>query len=76
MASKAMGTVTSIKVNEGDRVKTNDVLMILDNRDAVQRVKVAEAAYRETLKPVRPQKRTSISLRLPSSVTRGSMRKR
>ena len=50
VASKAMGTVTSIKVNEGDRVKTNDVLMILDNRDAVQRVKVAEAAYRETLK--------------------------
>ena len=50
VAGKAMGTVTSIRVKEGDRVKTNDVLMILDDRDAVQRVKVAEAAHRETLK--------------------------
>lgn len=50
VASKAMGTVTSIRVKEGDRVKTDDVLMILDDRDAIQRVKVAEAAHRETLK--------------------------
>lgn len=50
LASKTMGTVVSIKVKEGDRVKANDVLMTLDDRDAVQRVKSAEAAYRESLK--------------------------
>jgi RND family efflux transporter MFP subunit len=50
VASKTMGTVTSIRVKEGDRVKANDVLMVLDDRDAVQRVKVAEAAHREALK--------------------------
>jgi RND family efflux transporter MFP subunit len=50
VASKTMGTVTAIKVKEGDKVQANDVLMILDDRDAVQRVKVAEAAHREALK--------------------------
>ena len=30
VASKTMGSVTSIRVKEGDRVKANDVLMVLD----------------------------------------------
>jgi RND family efflux transporter MFP subunit len=50
VASKTMGTVTSIRVKEGDKVKANDILMVLDDRDAAQRVKVAEASLRETLK--------------------------
>jgi len=50
VASKTMGTVTSIRVKEGDKVKANDILMVLDDRDAVQRVKVADASLRETLK--------------------------
>lgn len=49
VASKAMGTVTSIRVKEGDHVKAGDVLMTLDDKDVAQRVKVAEAAYREAL---------------------------
>jgi RND family efflux transporter MFP subunit len=50
LASKTMGTVTSIRVKEGDRVNANDVLMTLDDRDAAQRVKSADAAYREATK--------------------------
>jgi RND family efflux transporter MFP subunit len=50
LASKTMGTVVNIRVKEGDKVKVNDVLMNLDDRDAAQRVKSAEAAYRESLK--------------------------
>jgi len=50
VASKTMGTVTSIRVKEGDKVKANDILMVLDDRDAAQRVKVADASLRETLK--------------------------
>jgi RND family efflux transporter MFP subunit len=50
LASKTMGSVTSIRVKEGDKVKANDILLVLDDRDAAQRVKVAEASLRETLK--------------------------
>ncbi|NWF52395.1 MAG: efflux RND transporter periplasmic adaptor subunit [Nitrospirae bacterium] len=44
VASRVMGTVTSVKVKEGDRVHAGQVLMTIDDRDIVQRVKAAEKA--------------------------------
>ena len=50
VASRVMGTVTSIKVKEGDRVRAGQVLMTLDDRDMAQKVAAGEAGYREALK--------------------------
>jgi RND family efflux transporter MFP subunit len=50
IASRIMGTVTSVKVKGGARVKAGDLLLVLDDREAVQRVAAAEAAYREAHK--------------------------
>jgi RND family efflux transporter MFP subunit len=50
VASRTMGTVTAIHVKEGDTVKAGDLLLTIDDRDAAQRVKAAEAGYREALK--------------------------
>ncbi len=44
VASRVMGTVLSLKVREGDRVRAGQVLMTLDDRDVAQRVKAAEKA--------------------------------
>jgi len=44
VASRVMGTVTSLKVRQGDRVRAGQVLMTLDDRDMVQRVRAAEKA--------------------------------
>jgi RND family efflux transporter MFP subunit len=44
IASRVMGTVTSIKVKEGDRIHAGQVLMTIDDRDVAQRVKAAEKA--------------------------------
>lgn len=44
IASRVMGTVTSVKVKEGDRVHAEQVLMTIDDRDVAQRVKAAEKA--------------------------------
>ena len=50
LASRTMGTMQSIYVKEGDRVKPGQVLAVLDDRDATQRVAAAESGYKEALK--------------------------
>lgn len=44
VASRVMGVVTSLLVREGDTVKAGQVLLIIDDRDAVQRVRAANMA--------------------------------
>lgn len=44
IASRVMGTITSLKVREGQRVNAGEVLMTLDDRDVVQKVAAAEKA--------------------------------
>jgi RND family efflux transporter MFP subunit len=47
VASRVMGTITSVKVKEGDKVTAGDILMTIDNRDTAQRVAATEAAFNE-----------------------------
>ena len=47
VASRVMGTVTSVRAKEGDKVNAGDVLMTIDNSDTAQRVTAAEAALKE-----------------------------
>lgn len=42
VASKVMGTVTSLRVKEGDQVRAGQVLMTIDDRDMAQKVTAAE----------------------------------
>ena len=42
IAGRMMGQVTSLRVKEGDRVGVGQLLMTIDDRDMVQRVKAAE----------------------------------
>ena len=44
VASRVMGVVTSIPVREGDSVKAGQVILIIDDRDAVQRARAASMA--------------------------------
>lgn len=44
VASRVMGTVTALKVREGDRVREGQVLLTIDDRDVAQRVNAAEKA--------------------------------
>lgn len=47
IASRIMGAVISVRAQEGDHVKTGDILAVIDSRDAVQRMVAAEAAVSE-----------------------------
>jgi RND family efflux transporter MFP subunit len=47
ISSKLMGTVRSIRVNEGDQVKAGDVLVVLDQRQVAAHLKGTEAALAE-----------------------------
>lgn len=47
VSSKAMGTVTSILVREGDRVKKGQTVVTIDDSDVVQKVAAAEAGLKE-----------------------------
>lgn len=42
VASRVMGTITSLKVREGERVRAGQLLMTVDDRDMSQKVKAAE----------------------------------
>lgn len=50
ISSRLMGTITSLKVREGERVHAGQVLITIDDRDVIQKVKAAEAGYREAQK--------------------------
>lgn len=50
VAARTMGSVTSIKVKEGDLVSAGQLLLVLDGRDMEQRSKAAMEGYREAEK--------------------------
>jgi RND family efflux transporter MFP subunit len=50
ISARTVGTVISVKVREGDRVKAGQELVVLDDSDMAQRVAAAEAGNREALK--------------------------
>ncbi len=50
IASRMMGAVTSLLVKEGDTVENGQLLLTVDDRDVVQKVKAAEAGYQEATK--------------------------
>lgn len=50
VASRVMGTITSIKVKEGDRVVAGQVLLTVDDSDVLQKVQGAREGYREAEK--------------------------
>lgn len=48
VSSKVMGTVTSVMVKEGQRVKKGQTLLTIDDSDMAQKVAGAEAGLKET----------------------------
>jgi RND family efflux transporter MFP subunit len=50
VASRMMGTITSIRVNEGDRVNAGQLLLTVDDSDTAMKVKGASEGYNEALK--------------------------
>jgi RND family efflux transporter MFP subunit len=50
VASRVMGTVTSIRVKEGDRVSAGQLLLTVDDSDVKQKVQAASEGYNEALK--------------------------
>jgi RND family efflux transporter MFP subunit len=50
VAAKLMATVTAVFVDEGDHVQKGDLLVSLDDSDIVQKIKQAEAGFREAQK--------------------------
>jgi RND family efflux transporter MFP subunit len=56
IASRVMGTITSLNVREGDTVKTGQVLMTIDDRDISRKLEAAESGYREALKAMEASK--------------------
>jgi RND family efflux transporter MFP subunit len=56
VASKVMGTVTAVKVNEGDVVTAGQELVIIDDRDVQHRLRAAEAGRKEAGKALEAAK--------------------
>jgi multidrug efflux pump subunit AcrA (membrane-fusion protein) len=47
LSSKIMGTVTSVRVREGDRVNAGQTVIEIDNRDAAAQLQKAQAGLRQ-----------------------------
>ena len=47
VASRVMGTVTSVRVKEGDRVTAGQLLMTIDDSDVAQKLRAAQEGYTE-----------------------------
>lgn len=47
LSAKIMGTVTSLRVREGDRVRAGQTLIEIDNRDAAAQLQKAQAGLRQ-----------------------------
>ncbi len=56
VSSRVIGTVTSIKVREGDSVDEGDLLLTIDDKDIIQKVRAAEERYREATKALEAAK--------------------
>jgi RND family efflux transporter MFP subunit len=56
VASRLMGTVTSLLAKEGDTVENGQLLLTIDDRDVVQKVRAAEAGHREAIKALESAK--------------------
>ncbi len=56
VASRMMGTVTSLRVKEGDPVEKGQLLLTIDDRDVVQKVRAAEAGHQEAIKALESAK--------------------
>ncbi len=50
VASRMMGSITSLQVKEGDRVSAGRVLLTIDDSDVAQRVRAASEGYKEAEK--------------------------
>jgi RND family efflux transporter MFP subunit len=50
VASRVMGTVTALKVKQGDKVRAGEVLLEIDSKDLNERYKAAQAASDEAAK--------------------------
>lgn len=56
VASRVMGAVTSLRVKEGDMVEKDQLLLTIDDRDVVQKVRAAEAGHQEAIKALEAAK--------------------
>lgn len=50
ISARTTGTVRVVKVREGQHVQAGQLLLVLDDRDSVQRLAAAEAGYKEAQK--------------------------
>jgi len=64
IASRIMGTVTSIEVKQGDRVAEGELLLTIDDRDMVHKVRAAEHGYKELSKALEAAKQNKHLLNL------------
>ncbi len=50
VSGRIMGTITAVKVREGDKVRAGQLLITIDDRDIRQKVKAASEGYEEAKK--------------------------
>ena len=64
IASRVMGTVTAIEVSAGDKVTQGELLLTIDDRDMVQKVRAAKESYKELIKALEAAKQNKNLLNL------------